>query len=395
MIEKEHDEINKLILSLFTQFENLPLIIEHQDTMYSEHGDYTCWINHQILCLKNSYLILSTNSYKSVFSLIRTSFEAFWIIDLAMNGTKFYLNYVPKKDQNIQKIYQEWIKDYNATKSEKIKQGILEIKSPSSNKIKVIYLGRKNTDGSIIPNYYFLFKEYNPEVAHLGFEEPYYENIQLDKIRDELINKHKGLRDYFSFGDGVRHNLLLNDLITKEQFERARVHYNFLSMWTHPSINSIHLIQKNIQGNENFEQIKKYDFILTRLALLYIGKIMCMYLNSFIKFTDRQLSEGKIKSLKNKSNLLKSVNEFDTNTDYFWFIFNEPHYYYKWKFMIKKIGKENEDVIKKISINDLKASEIEYYKNPVETLKDLSTSWENKLIGKYDSPIEKERLERK
>lgn len=118
--------------------------------------------------------------------------------------------------------------------------------------------------------------------------------------------------------------------------------------------------------------------------------MLCLYLDSFLKFSERQITEKKIVSIKNKDEFKEAIRNYLELTNYFWFIFNEPHYYYKWKYVSKLIGKKPVDGIKKINISKLKADEIEYYKNPIDALKDLSVSRSNKLIGKYESPIEKD-----
>ena len=188
----EHKEIVTNIFYLFEQFDKLPTTIQYDTDSpeYMEHRNYISWINHQVVSLRDAFNLLNTNSYKSVFSLIRIAFESFWMIHLSMNGLKYYLNYTPKKGHNIQKIYQKWGKDFENNKDEMTKQGILEIKPPKKNKIKVTYLGRKNKAGEIIPNYYFLFREYNPEIAYVGIEEPYYETDDSKKIKDNKFKKN-------------------------------------------------------------------------------------------------------------------------------------------------------------------------------------------------------------
>ena len=392
MQNEEHKLITEKTLELFSQFEKLHQTFQYEEIESSEHREYITWINHQIVSLSDAFILLQENSYKSIFSLIRNVFEAYWVIELTMNGIKYCIEYPPREGQNIQRRFQRLKGNFEANKLEMIKKGILEIKHPKNNKIKVIYSGFKDKDGNIIPKYYFLFKDYNPEIANVGLEEPYSENDDLDKARENTMNVHKDLKWFFQFGRGIKNNLLLNDLVTEDEFERIKVHYNFLSMWTHPSMNSISLIQNNIHGYGDLKKIRKYDFFLTRLALLYIGNIMCLYLNSFLKVSKRQIAEKKIISIKHKSEFEKAISDFLELTDYFWFIYNEPHYYYKWKYGIKLIGKKSVDEINKIKISELKANEIEYYKNPVVTLKDLSISLDNKIIGKYESPIEKELL---
>ena len=54
------------------------------------------------------------------------------------------------------------------------------------------------------------------------------------------------------------------------------------------------------------------------------------------------------------------------------------------------LNKQNIEELKKLDINSLTAEDIEYYKNPLEILRELSTSWNNKIIGEYESPIAEE-----
>jgi len=169
----EHKEIIANISYLFEQFDKLPNTIQYDEMVYAEHMEYISWINHQVVSLRDAFSLPNSNSYKSVFSLIRIAFESFWVIHLSMNGLKYYLNYTPKEGHNIQKIYQKWAKDFENNKAERIKQGILKISPPKKSKIKVIYLGRKDKEGKVILFYYFLFEDYKKGAGVGIFPKPF------------------------------------------------------------------------------------------------------------------------------------------------------------------------------------------------------------------------------
>ena len=388
--ETEHKKILEDINSLFIQIGTFKEQINfNDDTIYSEHLEYIEWANHQIKSLFDSLFLLKSNSYKSSFVLIRSVFESYFVLHLAMNGLKFNFEFPVRDGHNPMTIYHQWKEDFESNKEEKQKEGIWEIHNPQNKrKIKVTYIGRKTENGSVIPNYYFLFKEYNSIIANVGLEEEYFESEELSNVREELVRKHKGLKNLFSFGNGIRENLLLNDLITEKDFERIKIHYNFLSNWTHPSYQSIKYINGNsLNTNNGYLDINEYNFDLTRISYLYIGNILILFLKSLLTFFERQIEEGKINEITNKEEIKEIISNFENNTNYFWFIFNEPHYLYKWQWALKLISRESVDYVKKIVIGNLTADDIEYYKDPIDAMKMIKTSSYNAIIGKCISPL--------
>lgn len=384
------DRLEKAVTNLFLQFEELPNSIDSGDVSHPEHYDYNLWINHQIVPLIEAFGLLEKNSYKSSFSLIRVAFESFWTIHLTMNGIKHFINYDFDNNEDIQNIYQSWIKQLKEKKDEKPWREIIEIKAPKNRKIKVVFDGVANLtngDGEIMPWYYFQFKDYNSEIAYLGISSPNFNLEGHEEFSKRIKEKHQNLRYFFEFNKGVKESLLLNELISEKEFERARVHYNFLSTFIHPSANSFSFIHGNNYGKGNFEDIKKYNVELYHLALLYIGNILCLYLNSFLKFSERQIKEGKIVKVKLKEDFAKAISEFQNYSNYFWFIYNEPATYYKMEHAIGLLSKG----LPKRDIDSISQSDIEYPKNPLETLKKMAVSWHNQILGNYKSPFEEEK----
>ena len=124
-----------------------------------------------------------------------------------------------------------------------------------------------------------------------------------------------------------------------------------------------------LQANNDYETFYKIS------ELLKIG------------FFERQIEEGKINEITNKEEIKEIISNFENNTNYFWFIFNEPHYLYKWQWALKLISRESVDYVKKIVIGNLTADDIEYYKDPIDAMKMIKTSSYNAIIGKCISPL--------
>ncbi|MEK6823983.1 MAG: DUF5677 domain-containing protein [Nanoarchaeota archaeon] len=384
------EKLEKAVSNLFLQFEKLSDSIDSGEVGHQEHYDYRLWINHQIIPLMEAFDLLKKNSYKSSFSLIRTAFESFWIINLTMNGIKHFSEYEFSDNNEAKKVYQSWLNQLKEKKEEKPWKHILEIKAPKKKKIKMVFDGvvnLTNGGGEIMPWYYFNFKEYDSEVAYLGVNSSSFGLEGHEEFSKRIKEKHQKLKYFFNFSNGVKESLLLNELISEAEFERARVHYNFLSTFVHPSANSFDFIHGNNYGRGGFEDIKKDNPDLYHLALLYIGNVLCLYLKAFLKFAERQIKEGKIIKVKFREDFDKAIIEFQDCSAYFWFINNEPARYYKLEHAISLLNKGSQ----KIEVDTISSSEIEYPKNPLNALKRMASSWHNQILGHYKSPFEEEK----
>ena len=121
--ETEHKKILEDINSLFIQIGTFKEQINfNDDTIYSEHLEYIEWANHQIKSLFDSLFLLKSNSYKSSFVLIRSVFESYFVLHLAMNGLKFNFEFPVRDGHNPMTIYHQWKEDFESNKEEKQKE---------------------------------------------------------------------------------------------------------------------------------------------------------------------------------------------------------------------------------------------------------------------------------
>jgi len=380
---KSHIDSIEELLSCFSELDNF--LKNDKDVGYEEWSKYVGWINNQKTILQECLKKLKENySYSSIFPSIREAYENFWFINLSMNGIKHYRYFRAKKGHDIEKIYKKWVKDLEVAHKKKGWKDILEI-CRIGKRIRITYRGERiNINGKptneLIPHYYFIFDDYDPVEAYVGKQKKIIEKyLTPPHLFHRFVLPNMNLRkDYFEFQHGILPHLLLNKLITEKHKQKVIIHYNFLSLWSHP--NKI-----------AFRNSNSGDKYMDRLILLYIGNITKMFLTSFLEFLNRQEKEGKIsKPDKAKLKIISDkINNFENLTSYFWFIYNKPSKFYKYDYAIHKIWRKHmiQKSIVKVNLSQIKDSDIPYYNNPLESLKKMNQGWTNVSLGQYHPEI--------
>ncbi|MEM3641610.1 MAG: DUF5677 domain-containing protein [Candidatus Bathyarchaeia archaeon] len=308
--------------------------------------------------------LVKAEKYTEAFILNRTLFENFFLICLILKGSKYIRRYkIPvKPNENPKEIYNRLTKGLEGRKD------IVSFK-PLKNygEIEVVHKGLYPKEGDrLIPVYYFVFKEYDPVKHRVGK----IKSIMLKDFSPEVISKwqkeHESLyKAYFGFENLVK-AAVLNDIITEKQTEKVRVHYNFLSAFTHLTNMSFEIAHSyKTSANKHY---------LMELNLLYVLSILRYYLLLLIDFFTK--TEHSIKDIDQIRQFLK---EQEQRYNYFWFIFNEPSEYDYFNYQtIKKY--------RQLTKRELLDEEIPYYKNPYERLKRQHQNIIEFSTGVYKSP---------
>lgn len=391
---KDHKDTMDAVKALLEEAKKIEANLDLKEVYYSEYRDYFDWINTQINILSDCLFLLENNrSYATIFPSIRVVFENYWVISLALNGEKYIKYFKIKEGHNKQKIFQKWQKDLTNLKQKDPLCPIESIKMTSS-RIALCQKGLYDKDKSLIPFYYWLIKEYDPNQAHIGKEKKLIDNyLTPPYLFRRFIQKHKDFRsDYFDFDTGIYTHLLINSIINLKELQRLKVHYNFLSQWVHPNESKLKVSSVEYFPNLTGERKKINDFFMDRLILLYIGNLTKLFIQSALLFLDRQIAESKINGIKNREEILEKIGIFDAKTDYFWFIFNKPHFFYKYNYCVNRMwrGSIMKKQIKHIQPDKLPDSLIPYYSNPLTILKEASYDKSNTLCGNFVSPIKRE-----
>lgn len=395
MDESKHKSHIESIEGLFSVYPNLrDFLVNTESKGYEEWGNYLSWITSQKIILQECLQKLRENySYASIFPVIRELYENFWFIHLAMNGVKHYKYFKAKKGHDINAIYSRWLNEFQIAHAKGEMKDVLGIHLEG--RIKITYLGARikfegKETNEIIPIYYFLFRDYNPIEAYVGKQKKIIEKyLTPPHLFNRFVLPNKNLsKDYFEFQHGIIPHLLLNNLITEKQKQRVIIHYNFLSLWSHPNKISF----SETENNFDFRGNKTENPYMDRLVLLYIGHLAKMFMSSFLEFLKRQEKEKKI-SKPDESKLkevIEKIDNFESISSYFWFIYNNPSRFYKYDYAIHKIWRKHmiQKNITRLNLSQIKDTDVPYYNNPLESLKKMSRGWSNTLLGHYIPEIE-------
>lgn len=204
-----------------------------------------------------------------------------------------------------------------------------------------------------IPIFYFLLKDYKPDIAHLSHLKILRDDIPF---KSDYIFKQKYLKSFFCFHT-ILENLLLNGLTSNYQREIISIHHHFFSKYIHISMASIDI---EICKRENkIEYIK----IFYQLIHLYIAKFLQLYMDLILsKFSNRK-SQRELVELEGYRQFKKKLNEFSKEL---WFYDDDPTSFdiqesNAKKYLLKMQGEQYDDSI------------TFYYENPVERL--LRMKW--------------------
>jgi len=301
--------------------------------------------------------LVKREKYAEAFILNRTVFEDYLLICLILKGTKYVLKYkVPiETGKTARVMYDKLVRKMNDRKD------IVSCR-PVSNykKIEIVHKGLYSREGDeLIPVYYFVFKRYDPISHRIGKIESITSKDFFPETTDKWQKKHESLyRTYFGFRNLLK-AAVINEILTDEQTVRAKVHYNFLSAFTH-------LTNMGFSLSMPYERWKHTHY-LTELSLLYVLRLLRLYLLLLAEF----FSNTK-HSIKDADQLQTDLDTLGKRYDYFWFIYNDPTHYDYWNYQtVKGYRRMKGDKLK---------DEIPYYKDPYhrlrrqhQTVRELST----------------------
>lgn len=288
--------------------------------------------------------LVRAGRYGEAFILNRTLLENYLWISLILEGTKYVLRYkvLTEANETPKEAYERIVKKLEG------REDIVSYR-PLKNyrEMEVIHKGLYNKEkNKLIPIYYFVFQEYDPVTHWVGKIESIASKDFLQDFYTKWQKEHESLyKTYFGFRNLLR-AAILNGIITNEQADRVRVHYNFLSAFTHLTKMGFALLNPN-RGNKHY---------LLELNLLYVLSLLRLYLLLMIKFFSK--TKHSINDIAQLMDFLKEQRE---RYDYFWFIFNDPSEYDYFEYQTVKAYRK---MIKGEEMED----KIPYYKNPYERL---------------------------
>lgn len=291
--------------------------------------------------------LVKEGKYAEAFILNRTVFENYLLICLILKGTRYVLKYkVPiELGEPVGEAYDKLVKKLRGRKD------IVSLKPVQNYKrVEIVHRGLYSKEGDkLTPIYHFVFQRYDPISHWVGKIESIVSKDFSPDITAKWQKKHESLyKTYFGFRNLVR-AAVLNGILTDEQQVRIRVHYNFLSAFTH-------LTKMGFGLSMPYERWKHNHYLL-ELNLLYILRLLRLYLRLLIEFFSKTQH-----SIKDVAELGKNLDTVGNRYNYFWFIHNDPTEYDYWNYQTIKAYRARR------KREELKGK-IPYYKNPYHRLR--------------------------
>jgi hypothetical protein len=321
-------------------------------------------------CMDSICALMEREKFADCFILLRHVFETFLYFWLMVEGQiykftrVFYVTPNPGSTASAarDRTYDKWKIEWKSGLSQY--RDVSEIaKGKEDNVIRITYrwkgvFSSKDPKDAerIVPWYVFAFQDYDPNTRFLS-DLPSLSRLPYPSYREIMKRRQmeqKMLYHSYFYIDSIVKNLLLNGLVSDEQVDRIKVHYNFFSNFVHPNKR---IIRTRTSGF-GFSFPSNETQILSELVLLYLCKLQQLYLSRIVSHFRKQYPKGKYAEFESQAASL------GTSSSELWFFDNQPTEYDVYtsdarKWWLKSGG---ETVDEKL---------VFYYTDPIERLTNL------------------------
>jgi hypothetical protein len=229
--------------------------------------------------------------------------------------------------------------------------------------------------------YYFLLKEYDPFVGPPQHQP----HLARGFTPVELHTKHAGRQRGIYWGalswEAIKQNLTFNHMSSAETLRRFDVHYRFLSAFVHP----VPIAFDEAYGRDEKASGRfAYDHYSSELALLYTNKIAAAELKALARMASRR---PKVR-LGDWDVVQSHIKTADATAAHLWFPGDPPHMFDRVQEANSR-GLRHDRLVerdKRPTPDQLKTSQIRYYKNPLRRLIQMHHSMHEWTGFTYVSP---------
>jgi hypothetical protein len=166
--------------------------------------------------------------------------------------------------------------------------------------------------------------------------------------------------------------LRLNGVLTTKTAARLRVHYNFLSGFSHTTHRSAERIlsASTLRGTA---VSLSYNHYHTELILLYVSHLAGMLLSLALRYFRR----WKI-PIKGVDSYKALADRVQAEYGYFWFIFNGPHPYDRYVDANRLSDYRKKKFVRPEAVKD---SQVRYYEDPLRRIRELHQTTQELTSG--------------
>lgn len=318
--------------------------------------------------------------YREAYNAIRMAFEGYFLLRLITTCDKYEFRWIVRRSKSDRSLDQAVGRAEKAIRDAAGPE-LLSLKRTAKDTLVAIRRGVPIVDdegrptGRTLPFYYGAWKQYRPEEHHLSALERYLDREWAIAKRRRASRKdprHRQFyRDYFTF-DAMVDKLRLNGALTKKTATRVRVHYNFLSGFSHTTHRSIERIL-SIKMYRGTPVSLSYNHYHNELALLYVCHLAGMFLDLALIYFAR----WKI-AVKEAHTYRSLADRVELEYGYFWFIFNGPHPYDRYNDANRLSDYRKKKFVRP---EDVKDSQVRYYEDPLNRIRELHQTTQELSTG--------------
>lgn len=337
---------------------------------WAQWGEYQEWIDYNIATIDTIKNLVKENRYRDSYILLRSVFEAYLIIKLAMIGNMYFFDLLPlkgtsktKKESPTDLLKRATNDPHLINNKNLIRRKLIYTKDKKDYKLRLIFKSTPVQNTSVfVPRHYFFIRDYSSDNQYLC--DLIIKNRWIDSETSQIKeNKkiNKNVRENFFEIGALIDFFKVNKFATPRQADAIFVHYSYLSKFTHNTIESYKLNHSQFRTSD-LNKIFKNDFTHELLILLYCNFLSLYFLNLQYKYFSKEPDIGIKQIYKRKLRKIFAAN--NNKYSFFWFIYNKP---YSFDLMLYKY--------KKRKTNQQKNVVIPYYVNPFVRLRDLRSYW--------------------
>lgn len=245
-----------------------------------------------------------------------------------------------------------------------------------------------NEPGFSIPSHFFRFQEFHPETMRLKDEE-YFQYYEPDPETKKILLGHqreaKSLyRHYLSY-DALLQCLELNELADSVVTARIEAHYTFLGKFLHPTnqaARDLHDRANVFNGGTAIGMESDYSKVAVLLASLYV----CSLVAGLLQEVANMIETAPPKYIEDAATdvLRNTTARVAVDFPYFWFLFNDPPLYDRFKYCLYTAT--SEELAKWGHYSSVPKERVTFDQHIYTHLQEALKGW-NGRVGDYASPI--------
>jgi hypothetical protein len=328
--------------------------------------------------------------------LSRSLLEHYLLFLLMCRGTKYFRLADLSGEHLTEGQFKARLRDAQEQVAQLHREGktqCLEVKRYRRAKHRLMYVFEgprvDNQSDFIIPVHFFQFQEFRPEVMRLR-DEDYFQYYEPEAETKKALRSHQDeagwrYKHYLSY-DALLQCLELNEIASQQEIKRIEAHYTFLGKFLHPT----HGAARDLHERSNWHGSRPgigiaqpYSRTAVLLASLYVCYCVAHTLGEIAALLDR--APARYYENSATTDLWMRINDVPVSFPYFWFLFNDPPLYDRFKYCIHHASLD--DLKKWGSYANAPKEHIPFDQHIYSHLRDSLGNWSNNRWGIYRSPL--------